>query len=153
MWIRLRPLVEHSTENGSPASRSMATRSRSNTRRAAATGSTSRHSPPRGSSVPTRAAPRRATASGAPPPPAPRPSPASSASPRAAPLRAPAVVLSRLAPLGGAARTAFWLDPAADLLVLFLPQLLPSWSFNFRGQLKAIIYPAIVDGSAGRGSR
>ncbi len=52
---------------------------------------------------------------------------------------------------GGAASTAFWIDPAEDLIVIFLTQHLPSWSFNFRGQLKAIIYPAIVDGSAGRG--
>ena len=46
---------------------------------------------------------------------------------------------------GGAASTAFWIDPAEDLIVIYLTQLLPSWVFNFRGQLKTIIYGAIVD--------
>ena len=46
---------------------------------------------------------------------------------------------------GGAASTAFWIDPAEDLIVIFLTQLLPSWMFNFRGQLKTIIYGAITD--------
>jgi CubicO group peptidase (beta-lactamase class C family) len=46
---------------------------------------------------------------------------------------------------GGAASTAFWVDPAEDLTVVFMTQLLPSGTFNFRGQLKALIYPALVD--------
>ena len=46
---------------------------------------------------------------------------------------------------GGAASTIFWVDPVEDLCVVFLTQLLPSSSFNFRGQLKSIIYGAIVD--------
>jgi len=46
---------------------------------------------------------------------------------------------------GGAASTVFWVDPAEDLLVVFMTQLLPSGTFNFRGQLKALVYPAIVD--------
>jgi len=46
---------------------------------------------------------------------------------------------------GGAASTAFWVDPAEDLLVVFMTQLLPSGTFNFRGQLKTLVYPAIVD--------
>ena len=46
---------------------------------------------------------------------------------------------------GGAASTAFWVDPAEDLIVIFLTQLMPSGTFNFRGQLKSIVYPAIVD--------
>ncbi|HEY2429066.1 MAG TPA: serine hydrolase, partial [Acidimicrobiales bacterium] len=46
---------------------------------------------------------------------------------------------------GGAASTIFWVDPAEDLIVIFMTQLLPSGSFNFRGQLKSIVYPAIVD--------
>jgi hypothetical protein len=29
--------------------------------------------------------------------------------------------------------------------VIFMTQLVPSGSFNFRGQLKSIVYPAIVD--------
>ena len=46
---------------------------------------------------------------------------------------------------GGAASTIFWIDPAEDLVAIFMTQLMPSGSFDFRGQLKSIIYPAIVD--------
>jgi CubicO group peptidase (beta-lactamase class C family) len=46
---------------------------------------------------------------------------------------------------GGAASTIFWVDPAEDLTVVFMTQLLPSGAFNFRGQLKALVYPAIAD--------
>jgi CubicO group peptidase (beta-lactamase class C family) len=46
---------------------------------------------------------------------------------------------------GGAASTIFWVDPAEDLTVVFMTQLLPSGAFNFRGQLKALVYPAITD--------
>jgi CubicO group peptidase (beta-lactamase class C family) len=45
---------------------------------------------------------------------------------------------------GGAASTTFFIDPVEDLIVLFMTQLMPSATFNFRGQLKALIYPAIV---------
>jgi CubicO group peptidase (beta-lactamase class C family) len=44
---------------------------------------------------------------------------------------------------GGAASTTFWVDPVEDLTVVFMTQLLPSGTFNFRGQLRAIVYPAI----------
>ena len=46
---------------------------------------------------------------------------------------------------GGAASTIFWVDPVEDLCVVFMTQLMPSATFNFRGQLKNIIYSAIVD--------
>lgn len=46
---------------------------------------------------------------------------------------------------GGAASTIFWVDPNEDLTVIFMTQLMPSATFNFRGQLKNIIYSAIVD--------
>jgi CubicO group peptidase (beta-lactamase class C family) len=46
---------------------------------------------------------------------------------------------------GGAASTIFWVDPAEDLIVVFMTQLLPSGTFNFRGQLKTLVYPAIID--------
>jgi CubicO group peptidase (beta-lactamase class C family) len=46
---------------------------------------------------------------------------------------------------GGAASTIFWVDPAEDLTVVFMTQLLPSGTFNFRGQLKALVYPAVAD--------
>jgi CubicO group peptidase (beta-lactamase class C family) len=45
---------------------------------------------------------------------------------------------------GGAASTAFWVDPAEEMIVIFLTQFMPSATFNFRGQLKSIIYPAIT---------
>jgi CubicO group peptidase (beta-lactamase class C family) len=44
---------------------------------------------------------------------------------------------------GGAASTIFWVDPVEDLVVVFMTQLMPSATFNFRGQLKNIIYSAI----------
>ncbi|HVR28668.1 MAG TPA: serine hydrolase domain-containing protein [Thermoanaerobaculia bacterium] len=46
---------------------------------------------------------------------------------------------------GGMASTVFWIDPAEDLVVLFLTQLTPSGTFDFRGQLRSIVYGAIVD--------
>jgi CubicO group peptidase (beta-lactamase class C family) len=46
---------------------------------------------------------------------------------------------------GGAASTIFWIDPKEDLVVVFMTQLMPSGAFNFRGQLKSIVYSAIVD--------
>jgi CubicO group peptidase (beta-lactamase class C family) len=46
---------------------------------------------------------------------------------------------------GGAASTIFWIDPVEDLIVIFMTQLMPSTTFNFRGQLKALVYPAIID--------
>ena len=46
---------------------------------------------------------------------------------------------------GGAASTIFWVDPVEELSAVFMTQLMPSATFNFRGQLKNIIYSAIVD--------
>jgi len=46
---------------------------------------------------------------------------------------------------GGAASTAFWIDPAEELVVVFMTQFMPSRVFNFRGQLKQLIYGAIID--------
>jgi len=46
---------------------------------------------------------------------------------------------------GGAASTIFWVDPIEDLNVIFMTQLMPSNTFNFRGQLKNIVYGAIED--------
>ena len=46
---------------------------------------------------------------------------------------------------GGAASTAFWVDPAEDLAVIFMTQFMPSGTFNFRGQLKSLIYPALCE--------
>lgn len=46
---------------------------------------------------------------------------------------------------GGAASTIFWSDPKEELSVVFLTQLMPSATFDFRGQLKSLIYSAIED--------
>ncbi len=46
---------------------------------------------------------------------------------------------------GGAASTAFWVDPAEDLFVVFMTQLIPSVAYPFRAQLRALVYQAIDD--------
>ncbi len=46
---------------------------------------------------------------------------------------------------GGAASTVFWIDPVEDLWVVFMTQLMPSGIFDFRGQLRNLIYSAITD--------
>ena len=46
---------------------------------------------------------------------------------------------------GGAASTYFWVDPKDDLVCIFMTQLMPSTTFDFRGQLKDIVYAAIDD--------
>jgi len=46
---------------------------------------------------------------------------------------------------GGAASTIFWVDPREDLTAVFMTQFLPSGTFNFRGQLKSIVYGALAD--------
>jgi CubicO group peptidase (beta-lactamase class C family) len=46
---------------------------------------------------------------------------------------------------GGAASTAFWVDPVERITALFLTQLLPSSSYPIRPQLKQLVYQALVD--------
>ena len=46
---------------------------------------------------------------------------------------------------GGAASTAFWVDPAEDLFAVFMTQLLPSVAYPIRAQLRALVYQAIDD--------
>jgi CubicO group peptidase (beta-lactamase class C family) len=46
---------------------------------------------------------------------------------------------------GGAASTAFWVDPAEGITALFMTQLLPSSTHPIRPQLKALVYQALVD--------
>ena len=43
----------------------------------------------------------------------------------------------------GAASTIFRVDPTEDLAVVFMTQLIPSGTFDFRSQLKAIVHGAI----------
>lgn len=45
---------------------------------------------------------------------------------------------------GGAASTAFWVDPVEDITVVFLTQLLPSSTHPIRPELKALVYQALV---------
>jgi len=46
---------------------------------------------------------------------------------------------------GGAASTAFWVDPVEDLTVSFFTQLLPSWTYPIRRELQQLVYQALVD--------
>ncbi len=46
---------------------------------------------------------------------------------------------------GGAASTAFWIDPTEDLYAIFMTQLMPSGAYDFRGQLRSLVYAAIAD--------
>jgi CubicO group peptidase (beta-lactamase class C family) len=46
---------------------------------------------------------------------------------------------------GGAASTAFWCDPAEDLAVVMLTQLMPSSTYPLRRELRVLTYQAIVD--------
>jgi CubicO group peptidase (beta-lactamase class C family) len=46
---------------------------------------------------------------------------------------------------GGAASTAFWVDPDEDLFVVFMTQLYPSVAYPFRAQLRSLVYQAIDD--------
>ena len=46
---------------------------------------------------------------------------------------------------GGAASTAFWIEPASRVAVVFMTQLIPSGTFDFRGQLRTLVYSAMVD--------
>ena len=44
---------------------------------------------------------------------------------------------------GGLASTLFWVDPEEDLFAIFMTQLIPSSTFNFRGQLESLVYAAL----------
>lgn len=46
---------------------------------------------------------------------------------------------------GGAASTAFWIDPREELSVVFMAQLLPSSTHPLRSELRQLVYQAIVD--------
>jgi CubicO group peptidase (beta-lactamase class C family) len=46
---------------------------------------------------------------------------------------------------GGAASTAFWVDPLEELTVLFFTQLLPSSTHPIRPQLHQLVHQALVD--------
>jgi CubicO group peptidase (beta-lactamase class C family) len=46
---------------------------------------------------------------------------------------------------GGAASTAFWIDPVEDLIVIFMTQLMPSATYPLRRELRVLSYATIVD--------
>lgn len=46
---------------------------------------------------------------------------------------------------GGLASTAFWIDPAEDLAVVLLAQLIPSSALPIRRELRVLSYAALVD--------
>jgi CubicO group peptidase (beta-lactamase class C family) len=46
---------------------------------------------------------------------------------------------------GGAASTAFWVDPEQDITALFFTQLLPSSTHPLRQELRQLVYQALVD--------
>jgi CubicO group peptidase (beta-lactamase class C family) len=46
---------------------------------------------------------------------------------------------------GGAASTAFWIDPAEDMVVIMLTQLMPSSTYPIRRELRLLTYQAVVD--------
>ncbi len=46
---------------------------------------------------------------------------------------------------GGAASTAFWVDPAEEITALLMTQLLPSSTYPLRPQLRQLVYSSLVD--------
>jgi len=46
---------------------------------------------------------------------------------------------------GGAATTSFWIDPAEELITIFMTQVLPSSAYPFRRELRTMVYAAITD--------
>ena len=46
---------------------------------------------------------------------------------------------------GGAASTAFWVDPAEELIAIFMTQLLPSSAYPLRRELRTMVYAGITD--------
>jgi len=46
---------------------------------------------------------------------------------------------------GGAATTSFWIDPAEELVTIFMTQVLPSTATAIRRELRTMIYSAITD--------
>ena len=46
---------------------------------------------------------------------------------------------------GGAASTAFWIDPVEEVVVVFMTQLRPSSTYPFRRELQVLVNAAVVD--------
>jgi len=46
---------------------------------------------------------------------------------------------------GGAATTSFWIDPAEELIAIFMTQVLPSSAYPIRRELRTMVYASITD--------
>ena len=46
---------------------------------------------------------------------------------------------------GGAATTSFWIDPAEELITIFMTQVLPSSAYPIRRELRSMVYAAITE--------
>ena len=46
---------------------------------------------------------------------------------------------------GGAAATSFWIDPAEELIAIFMTQVMPSSAYPIRRELRTLVYAAITD--------
>jgi CubicO group peptidase (beta-lactamase class C family) len=46
---------------------------------------------------------------------------------------------------GGAATTSFWIDPAEELIAIFMTQVMPSSTYPVRRELRTMVYAAITD--------
>jgi len=46
---------------------------------------------------------------------------------------------------GGAASTAFWVDPVEDVVAVFMTQVMPSSTYPIRRELRALVYQALID--------
>jgi CubicO group peptidase (beta-lactamase class C family) len=49
---------------------------------------------------------------------------------------------------GGAASTAFWIDPVEGLSVVFLTQFMPSSLYPIRRELRTMVNAALIDSRA-----
>jgi CubicO group peptidase (beta-lactamase class C family) len=49
---------------------------------------------------------------------------------------------------GGAASTAFWIDPVEEVTVVFMTQLLPSSTYPIRRELRTLVYSALMETNA-----
>lgn len=49
---------------------------------------------------------------------------------------------------GGAASTAFWVDPVEHVTVVFMTQLMPSAAYPIRRELRTLVYSALMDSRA-----
>jgi len=46
---------------------------------------------------------------------------------------------------GGAASTSFWIDPAEELIAIFMTQVMPSTAYPIRRELRTMVYAGITD--------